>query len=673
MTSLDQMLRARSVAVVGASARQGSVGDMTMRQLLGGGFDGEVIPVNPGYDSLHGLDCHSSISDIGAPPDLAVLAVSNANLEMETVRAIEAGARSLAIFASCFGATDDGTPLRDRITDLANSAGVPICGGNGMGFLNVEDRLRVCGFYQPDLTPGGVTFLSHSGSLFSAMLHNKRGIGFNLVVSTGLELTTHMNDYLDWALDLESTTVAALFLETIRDPAGFVSSLRRAAERDVPVVALKVGASEKGRSAVATHSEAIAGDDGVYEAVFDEFGVHRVWSVDEMIDTIELFAAGRRATGGGLGAVHDSGGERALLIDTAARVGVPLPELGPEAVTALTGLLDPGLEPANPVDAWGTGRDAEEVFVSVMDTLVADPAIGVVVFCVDLTEEEDPASAYSAAALKAAAGTDKPVAVLANLSTTVDPAQATAIRSAGVPVLEGTETGLRAIGHLLEHSAFVERAARLDRLTPVLEPATTLDGFGLLARYGIPVPETVMTSDLDQVLAAGADIGYPVVLKTAGRGHKTDSDGVVLGLGNPEDLERAYFEMASRLGPKVTISRQVDAGVEIGLGMVRDPQFGPVVVVSAGGTLIEVLGDRVTLLPPVDPPRARRAVDRLTVRRLLDGHRGRAPADVDSLIEVIVRFSELVVDQTGITSIDVNPVIVGPESAVAVDVLVERS
>ena len=140
---------------------------------------------------------------------------------------------------------------------------MPICGGNGMGFLNVEDRLRVCGFYQPDLTPGGVTFLSHSGSLFSAMLHNKRGIGFNLVVSTGLELTTHMNDYLDWALDLESTTVAALFLETIRDPAGFVSSLRRAAERDVPVVALKVGASEKGRSAVATHSEGLAGDDAV--------------------------------------------------------------------------------------------------------------------------------------------------------------------------------------------------------------------------------------------------------------------------------------------------------------------------------------------------------------------------------------------------------------------------
>ncbi len=674
MNSLDQMLRARSVAVVGASARPGTVGDMTMRQLLGGGFDGEVFPVNPGYDSLHGLDCHSSISDVGSPLDLAVLAVSNAHLETETVRAIEAGVGSLAIFASCHGTTADGTPLRDRIADLANSAGVPICGGNGMGFLNIEDRLRVCGFYQPpELNPGGVTFLSHSGSLFSAMLHNKRGIGFNLVVSTGLELTTRMNDYLDWALELESTTVAALFLETIRDPAGFVSSLRRATELDIPMVALKVGASERGRSAVATHSEAIAGDDGVYEAVFDEYGVHRVWSVDEMIDTIELFAAGRRATGGGLGAVHDSGGERALLIDTADRVGVPLPMLGDEAVASLTGLLDPGLEPANPVDAWGTGRDAEEVFVSVMDTLAADPAIGVVVFCVDLTEEEDPDSAYSAAALKAAAGTDKPVAVLANLSTTVDPTQATAIRSAGVPVLEGTETGLRAISHLLEHARFVGRLDRLHRLTPVLEPAETLDGFELLDRYGIPVPVTVGTSDLDGVLAAATDIGYPVVLKTAGKGHKTDSGGVVLGLTNHDDLERAYQEMASRLGPAVTVSRQVDAGVEIGLGMVRDPQFGPVVIVSAGGTLIEVLADRVTLLPPADASRARGAIDRLGVRRLLDGHRGRPPADIDGLIEVIVRFSELVADQHWIASIDVNPVIVGHDRAVAVDVLVERS
>jgi acyl-CoA synthetase (NDP forming) len=364
--SLEPMLRAGSVAVVGASGRPGSVGELTLRQLRDGGFEGNVYPVNPGYDSLLDMPCHPDIAAISEEIDLAVLAVGNAHLEREVEKSLAAGAKSLAIFASCHGTTTDGRPLRERIVELAEKAGAPICGGNGMGFLNVEDNLRVCGFYQPeDLRPGGIVFLSHSGSLFSAMLHNGRGLAFNLAVSTGLELNTPMSDYLNWALQLESTRVVALFMETIRDPDGFTKGLATARDRDIPVVALKVGASARGQAAVATHSEALAGDDAVYEALFDAYGVHRVLTMDEMTDTVELFAAGRRPVTGGLGAVHDSGGERVLLIDTAERVGVPLAEVSAHTVETLAGWLDPGLEPRNPVDAWGTGRDSRQVFVAV--------------------------------------------------------------------------------------------------------------------------------------------------------------------------------------------------------------------------------------------------------------------------------------------------------------------
>ena len=672
MHSLDHMLRARSVAVVGASPRRGTVGDMTLRQLQTGGFAGSIYAINPGYQEIGDGPCLASIEEIGQPVDLAVLAVSNGRLEEETSKAIQAGARSLAIFASCHGSAADGSPLRDRIAALARTAGAPICGGNGMGFLNVEDGLRVCGFYQPEtLIPGGVTFLSHSGSMFSAMLHNKRGIGFNLVVSTGLELNTRMSDYLDWALDLESTRVVALFLETVRDPERFIAALQKAKSRQVPVVALKVGASSRGRQAVATHSEAIAGDDAVYEALFDEYGVHRVLTADELADTLELFAAGRPAGPGGLGAVHDSGGERALLIDTAERVGVPLPDLGAEAVAALTELLDPGLEPANPVDAWGTGRDAEDVFVSALDALAADPGVGVVAFSVDLTEEEDPEHAYSAAVLKAAAHTAKPVAVLANLSTTVDPTQATGIRAGGVAVLEGTETGLRAIRHLLDHAERAALPPRAARITAPRPPAPTgSDPFDLLAEYGISTPATVSVSSLVGALTAAEEIGYPVVLKTVGHDHKTEVGGVALGLSDPAALELAYLDISERLGPAAIVARQVGPGTELAVGMFTDPQFGPVVVVSAGGVLIELLRDRVALFPPFDRLRAKRAVDRLAVRPLLDGHRSAPAGDLESLVDVLVRFSELVVDQTSIVSADLNPVIVGPGSAVAVDALV---
>jgi len=671
MNSLDHMLRAGSVAIVGASGRPGSVGEQTLRQLRNGGFGGAIYPVNPGYDSLAGLECYPDIGSIGQPIDVAVLAVSNARLETETTKALEAGAKSLTIFASCHGAAVDGTSLRERITLLASRAGAPICGGNGMGFVNVEERLRICGFYQPDvLEPGGVSFLSHSGSLFSAMLHSNRALAFNLVVSTGLEQNTRMSDYLQWALDLESTRVVALFMETIRDPDGFAKGLGIARDRDIPIVALKVGASSRGQAAVATHSQAIAGDDAVYEALFDSYGVHRVLTMDEMTDTIELMSSARRPHRGGLGAVHDSGGERALLIDTAERVGVPLADLSATTAETLTGLLDPGLEPVNPVDAWGTGRDAREVFVGCLSALATDPGVAVVAFSVDLTVEERSEDAYAVAVLEAAATTDKPIAVLANISTTVDQAQARAVRGGGVPVLHGTETGLRAIGHLLDRadrSAWPPPAPRLTNPGP----ARLDDPFELLDRYGIPTAKTVVVGTGEEAVQAARTLGFPVVLKTGGADHRTDVGGVVLNIGDETLLLSAYEDMAVRLGPMATVSEQIEASVEVGLGMVTDPQFGPVVLISAGGTLIEVLSDRVALLPPVDVFRAERAVDRLAMGKALRGHRRRVPPNFDALFDVVARFSELAADFAGVIStMDLNPVIVGPASAVAVDVLI---
>jgi acetate---CoA ligase (ADP-forming) len=671
------MLKPRSIAVVGASERTGSVGDLTIRQLISGGFAGEVYVVNPRYESVHGISAVPSLVDIGASVDLAVLAVANGQLEAEMEKVLSTGARSVAIFASCHGEAPGGGLLRDRLRDLADRGGVPICGGNGMGFLNLEERIRVCGFYQPeDLRPGGVTFLSHSGSLFSAMLHNQRRIRFNLVVSTGLEINTPMDAYMRWALDLGSTRVLALFLETIRDPDGFRQALTRADEMDVPVVALKVGATSKGQAAVATHSEGIAGDDAVYEALFEAHGVHRVWSMDEMADTVELFAAGRRATASGFAAVHDSGGERALLIDTADRVGVALPPLGEGTTTRLSQVLDPGLEPVNPIDAWGTGRDAEEVFVECLQAVADDPAVGAIAFCVDLTAEETPDYAYSDAAFTVSGRTGKPLVVLSNLTTTVDPVQAGRLREGGIPVLEGTETGLRAIRHLLDRHERSMRPPTSSRLTPSSNPVPMLAGeaaaLEALGSYGIPVPRIEVVGDEAALLEAAERIGYPIVLKTVESvDHKTEEGGVMVGLEDEARLGDAYRDLAARLGPRVLAAEQIPHGVEIGLGMIDDEQFGPVVIISAGGGLIETMSDRVAVLPPIDRAGAMRALDGLRIRPLLDGVRGGPPADIDSLAEAIARFSELAADAAGrILAMDVNPVIAGPTGAVAVDALI---
>src|SRR5439155_7265911 len=303
-TALESMLEARSVAVVGASARPGSFGEQMMIQLMRGGFDGAVYPVNPRYQDVLGQRCLSSLADLPEPADLVLLGVSNIHLEDQLQAAANAGIRSAVIFATCYDRSEKGKPrLTERLASIARASGMALCGGNGMGFLNLERRLRACGFSEPEgLEPGPITFVSHSGSAFSAMLHNERGLRFNLAVSSGLELVTTTADYLEYALDQPSTKLIALFIETARNPRGFRAALARAADQDVPVIALKVGRTAPAKDLVTAHSGALAGEDGAYEALFEMHGVIRVQTLDEMADTLELFTAGRRAGPGGLAA-----------------------------------------------------------------------------------------------------------------------------------------------------------------------------------------------------------------------------------------------------------------------------------------------------------------------------------------------------------------------------------
>jgi len=599
-------------------------------------------------------------------------------------------------------------PLAERLAAIARDAGMAVCGGNGMGFFNLEQRLRVCGYPEPaELEPGPVAVVSHSGSVFSALLHNRRGLRFNLVVSAGNELVTSAAAYLDHALDLPGTRVVALFLETVREPAAFRAALAKAATRAIPVVALKVGRAPAARAMVAAHSGALAGEEGAYQALFDAYGVAQVAALDELADTCELLA-GRRAAPGGLAAIHDSGGERAHLLDAAERVGVGFAAISEATRERLAAVLEPGLPPTNPLDAWGTGNDADQIFAACIAALLEDRATGALALNLDLTTEPTPDTSYTGLAVTAAASTTKPVAVLANLASAVDPAEAATLRAAGVPVLEGTATGLAAFGHLFAYRDFLARlgggtlppsgagsaavkAARGPRPQPAPEPALPsarerwrdrlgagrpldeVEGLALLADWGIPVAAAEVATDLEGVLAAAGRVGWPVALKTAAPGvaHKSDVGGVRLGLDGPERLAAAYADLAGRLGPRVLVAAMAGPGVELALGVVADPQFGPLVMVAAGGVLVEVLRDRRFALPPVDHGWALAMLDRLAVRPLLDGARGARPVDRDAVADAVVRLSTLAVDLGDrLAALDVNPLVAGPNGCVAVDALV---
>ena len=682
------MLEATSVAVVGASVREGSVGNQSVVELVEGGFEGRIVPVNPKYDEVMGLPAVASLSDLGEPVELVILAVSNALLEGQLRLAAEAGAASAVIFASGYEEPrEDAPPLTERLASIAREAGMAVCGGNCMGFVNLERRVRALGFYEPKDAPvGGITFLSHSGSAFSAMIHNDRLLGLNLAVSAGQEFVTTVADYLHYALSLASTRVVGLFIETIRDPEGFRSALEVASSRDVPVVALKVGRESFTRELVAAHSGALAGEDGAYEALFDAYGVSRVESLDEMADTLALFDAGRRAGPGGLASVHDSGGERALLVDAAAAVGVPFAKISPATTERLASLLDPGLPAVNPLDFWGTGRDAHEIVTGCVRALLEDEAVAALAFSVDLTTEEHDALGYVAMARETFPETDKPFAMLSNFAGGIDRTDAKVLHEDGIAVLEGTLTGLSAFKHLfayrdhralepVEGSSTVDARVR-DRWKARLssgDDLDELDGLDLLAEYGVPVARAERAGSLEEALRAANRIGYPVALKTAEAGvqHKSDVDGVRLGLADVRSLEDAYRDLTGRIGPKVLVAEMVPPGVELHVGIVRDLQFGPLVLVAAGGILIEVLRDRRLAIPPLDDVRARSLVDQLEIRRLLDGVRGQPPTDTDSLVGAVIAMSWLAHDLgDAVEALDVNPIICGSDGCVAADALV---
>ncbi|MDQ3219039.1 MAG: acetate--CoA ligase family protein [Actinomycetota bacterium] len=680
------MLEARSVAVVGASSREGSFGNEMLAVLKEGSFPGEIHPVNPRYKEVAGLPCHPSLEAVGAPIDLVLLGIPDHALEEQLQAAASCGASSAVIFSSCFEEPSPDRPaLPARLAAIASRAGMALCGNNCMGFVNLERSLRACGYRLPaDLEAGGISFISHSGSAFSALLHNRRGLRFNLVVSSGQELVTDATDYLAYALGRRSTTAVALLLETVRSPEAFVSCLREARVKDIPVVVCKVGRHERSKALVTAHSGALAGDDGAYEAVFDAFGVLRVDSLDEMADTLELLVAGRRAERGGIATVHDSGGERALLSDVAHRRGVAFAPLQPKTAARLERVLEPGLAAANPLDAWGSGNGYEAIFSESLKALLDDENVAAVALCVDLTAESRPEAGYVAVMKEAWGHSGKPLALLSNLSSAIEPRDAASLRAAGIPVLEGTDTGVAALAHLLARRDHQELPPLRPHRPP--EPGARHEwrerlsagplgealGLELLRAYGISAVTARRADSCGEALEAAAEIGYPVALKTAAPGvaHKAQVSGVKLGLESEGQLAAAYEDLAGRLGPEVTIAEMARPGVELALGVVRDPQFGSLLVVAAGGVLVEVIADRALALPPVDEVRALRLIERLKLRKILSSN----GVAMGALARTMASLSTLALDlPPEVSALDVNPVIAYADGCVAVDVLIERN
>ena len=682
------MLRARSIAVIGASGKAGTFGHNVVTHLLDTGYQGRVYPVNPRYDEVAGLRCYSSIDVLPEAVDCAILGVADDKLEATLEAAATAGARSAVIFGAAVEEPVPGRPpLTDRLAAIARNSHMAVCGGNCMGFLNFIDNVMVGGWpYKYPPPRGHIGFISHSGSSYSAFALNARQLGMTHMISSGQELVTTVSDYLEFLLTQQETRVVGCILETVRDPEHFLAMLEAADRKGIPVVILKLGRSEHGKAMTRAHSGALAGSDAAYRAVFERYNVIGVQALDELANTLELFAFDRAPTTNEIALATDSGGERTMIADIAADLGLRWAPLATETTRILADNLDAGLAPVNPLDLWGTGHDHERIAKTCLQALASDPQVGQMIFASNMPSGRALLHAWGRVAEAVHSETTKPVMMLGNLSSAFDREEAARLRGLGIPVLLGTVPGLQAVAA----NASWHRRHREQRVIspPAVAPEilhrwqlrltreesslNTYDSLAFAADFGIPTAVSRIADSEAELRHVASTLRFPVVLKTLAWGidHKSDADGVVLGIKSPDALVAAWRELASRLGPTALVQETAPPGVEMFLGLTFDPQWGPLVTIGLGGIFVEVIRDVITFLPPVDAPLAVTYLRNLKGFAVLSGVRGRQPVALASLANAIASFSAMAASIGSVLEeMDINPIIVTPQLAIAVDAL----
>jgi acyl-CoA synthetase (NDP forming) len=587
---LDPMLTPRSIAFVGASERKGTVGHGMVAGVLSAGFGGDLYAVNPKYDTVQGLPSYASLADLPGPVDLAVLGVNSIRIEQQMSDAIALGARSCVIFDSCYLDDETDRGLLTRLRAMAREADLPVCGGNGMGFLNVDGWLPITLYDAvPRLRRGGnVAFITHSGTVFSEIGLNDPRYICNLIVSCGQEINGTMADYIDYALGLSSTRVIALFMETARDPESMVRAFAKAQSQGVPVVVMKVGRTALAARFAQVHSGADVGDDDAYQALFDRYDVIRVETMDDMANLLTLLSNRRSLAPGGIAAMLDSGGEREMLVDLAAAAGTPLARLSGSTLDTLRARLHHSLEAVNPLDAWGVADNYEADFEEYLATMACDPDTALTLFCGDMTWSPNVLEGYPKVLVQATARTEKPVAALINMPTSGFMEVGVGMSEAGVAVLSGTKSGLTAIRHAMDWR---------DRMG-----ASHDDGLE-------PIDHAVVKRWRD---------------KLCGGSMLDAADGSALladfGLATSTDLQTTDHE------------------AEIALAMRRDPQLGPIVRIASGGMVAAVLDDACHAMVPFGSSMARRLIERLALRPLLERQ---AAGNIAAVVRFVSNFSIL--------------------------------
>jgi acetyl coenzyme A synthetase (ADP forming)-like protein len=678
--SLRPFFEPKSVAVIGASRRRGSIGGELFRNVLAADFTGAAYPVNRDGEPVGGVPAYKSIADVPEVVDLTVVCLPGPLVLEAAADALTRGVKALCVISSGFAEVGaEGRERQERLLDLVRAHGGRLVGPNCLGIA--VPRLGLNATFGPrPLPPGPIGFSSQSGALGLALLEkaSKRRLGFSSFVSIGNKADVSSNDLLEWWEDDDETHLVLLYLESFGNPQKFARLARRVARRK-PILALKSGSTEAGARAASSHTAALASSDTAVEALFRQAGVIRAGTLEELVDAAALLSSQPLPLGRRVGVLTNAGGLGILCADACATAGLELPELSEETRAMLQPLLPEDASLANPVDLLGSATEA--TFEAVIPALLEDKRLDslIVLFVPPVVAG---ANEVAAAILDAVnrAGADKPVlAVLISRDGT--PA---ALRKQGSSVASFAypESAARALGLAAARAEWLRRPA--GTVPPTLEVGAAaarqiveaaLNGRskewldaeatrGLLEAYGVPVVPERLAQTVDEAVEAARELGLSVVLKTAAAGvHKTEQGGIALDLSDEKQVRAA----AERIGTPLLVQPMISGGAELLAGIVQDPVFGPLVAFGAGGVFAELIGAASFRIAPLTDVDANELVREGKAGRLVAGFRGTPAADAPALVELLQRLSLLAEDVPEVAELDLNPVIALPDGCVAVD------
>jgi acetyltransferase len=692
---LDPIFLPRSVAVVGATEREGSVGRTVLWNLISHPFGGTVYPVNPKRHQVLGIRAYERLSALPEPVDLAIIAIPAAGVPAVIQECVEAGVKGAIVLSAGFKEIGpEGLELEKAIQEAARGK-LRLIGPNCLGIQNPHTGLNAT-FAAQMARPGNVGFISQSGALCTSILDwsLQENVGFSAFISLGSMLDVGWGDLIDYLGQDPHTHSIVLYMESVGDARSFLSAAREVA-LSKPIIVIKAGRTQAAAQAAASHTGSLTGSDAVLDAAFRRCGVLRVDHIEDLFDMAEVLAKQPRPQGPHLSILTNAGGPGVLATDALIRAGGSLASLAPETLEQLSQILPPHWSHGNPIDVLGDA--GPERFAQALEIVLRDPGSqGCLVILTPQAMTDPTATAEKVVETWRRIGSRQPILASWMGGALVDAGEQI-LNQAGIPTYRYPDQAARVFGYLWRFSdnlkALYETpalppatAVERERVQPILSQArqqgrtllTEVESKEILAAYGIPVVPTRVAESPEAAVEAAEAMGYPVVVKLYSHTltHKSDVGGVQLNLPDAEAVRRAYRQIQTNVAEKagsqhfqgVTVQPMIRTdGYELILGSSEDPQFGPVLLFGSGGQLVEVFQDRAIGLPPLNTTLARRLMENTLIYKALKGVRGRRAVKLEALEQLLVRFSQLVAEQREIKEIDINPLLASGEGLVALD------